>query len=577
MEHIVGIDLGTTNSEITCIMDGKVMVVTHHDDGIMPSCVGLDDSGNLIVGREAKNQAAVFPERTVSSIKRLMGTDAHVSLGGKEYTPQEISALILKTLKQRAEAFSRKPVRKAVITVPAYFTDSQRKATREAGSIAGLDVVRIINEPTAAALAYEHEDHSGQTILVFDLGGGTFDVSIVRIENSVVEVLASTGDNHLGGDDFDKKLADLFAKKIEEESSVDVKQDRVAMARLVNESEKAKIELTSRPFAQVEIDHIAEKNGASVHFSYALARDVFEELITDDIDKTMNSVNRALEDAAILPSAINRIILVGGSTRMPMISRMLHEKFNLEPHGEIDPDLCVSIGAGIQAGREMGVATSSVLIDITPYTFGTSAFGVLNGMPSPDMYVPIIRRNSKLPVSKTEVFYTMVDFQDGVDLKVYQGENPDAGENLLIGDYHFKLSGKQPCHSTVTLRYDLDINGILKIESIESNSGKKLEVTIENAFEESSAEAVGNSKTKIEALWQDEEEEDLQTGGSSEVPKHILDLINLASFKLDSAPSDDRDTIVNLIEDIRLSVKENDLDRVEELTRELDDILFYID
>lgn len=307
-----------------------------------------------------------------------------------------------------------------------------------------------------------------------------------------------------------------------------------------------------------------------------MARDVFEDLITDDIDKTMNSVNRALEDAAILHLAINRIILVGGATRMPMISRMLHEKFNLEPHGEIDPDLCVSIGAGIQAGREMGVATSSFLIDITPYTFGTSAFGVLNGMPSPDMYVPIIRRNSKLPVSKTEVFYTMVDFQEGVDLKVYQGKNQDAAENLLIGDYHFKLSGKQPCHSTVTLRYDLDINGILKIESIESNSGKKLEVTIENAFEESSVEAVANSKTKLEALWQDDEEIH-QTEGSSEVPKHILDLIDLASSKLDSAPPDDRDTIVNLIKDIRLSVKENDLDRVEELTRELDDILFYID
>lgn len=574
MDIIVGIDLGTTNSEIACLIDGKPEIITDNDRGILPSCVGIDPDGNLIVGQEAKNQALVAPDRTVLSVKRLMGSDQRVSLNGTDYSPQEISAFILKTLKQRVERQIGLPVRKAVITVPAYFTDAQRKATREAGTIAGLEVIRIINEPTAAALAYEKNADSGKTILVYDLGGGTFDVSIVTIQDSVVEVLASTGDNHLGGDDFDRKLAEYFAETIELDHGLNVMDNRIAMARLTMEAEKAKIALTSSPYAQVDVDHIGEKNGRPVHFSFTLERGVFEELIYEDILKTMDSVSQALKDARMLPSAIERIVLVGGSTRMPLVSNLLYEKFSKEPHGEIDPDLCVGIGAGIQAAREMGVETSAVLIDITPYTFGTSAMGTVNGIPSCDMYVPIIRRNTKLPASKTEVFYTVHDSQKAVDVMVYQGEDKDATRNLVIGDYHFLLSGKEPEGSPVTMRYDLDVNGILTIEAVEKNSGKSLQVTIENAFSDGSAEELGASQSKVAELWKSEGALGVQT---TSMPQDIRDILDRAEAKLPDAPADDTDDIVNLMEDIKAFLGEDALEKARELSRELDDILFYID
>ena len=481
MEPIIGIDLGTTNSEVAFVFNGTTEIIAEGDNGIMPSCVGIRDDGNIIVGAEARNQALIAPERTVLSVKRCMGTDQKLQLGESSFSPQEISAFILKALKERAEKKINRPVSKAVITVPAYFTDAQRQATREAGEIAGLEVARIINEPTAASLAYESMNPETQRVMVYDLGGGTFDVSIVKIESGVVEVLSSTGDNHLGGDDFDLKIVDRLVEHIESELEITVKDNPAVMARLQRAAEAAKVELSSAPYTTIEEDHIGKKEFKDLHLSLEFSRAEFEEMIEENLAQTMEAVNKALKDASMLPSAIDKIILVGGSTRIPRISQMLEEKFGRLPHSEIDPDLCVTIGAGMQAGREMGMESSSVLVDITPYTFGTSAVGEVDGVPCMSMFVPLIRRNTKIPTKKSDVFYTMFDNQEAVDIGVYQGEAPDALDNILLGNYTFNLT-PSPANSKIMLNFDLDLNGILKIEAVEKKTAKKINAVIENAI-----------------------------------------------------------------------------------------------
>jgi molecular chaperone DnaK len=580
MEPIVGIDLGTTNSEIAYIINENAEVLTDRDNGIFPSCVGIDAQGKIIVGAEARNQAVLAPERTVMSVKRLMGTETQIPMGENLYRPQEISAFILKALKARAEKVLDRAVSKAVITVPAYFTDAQRHATREAGRLADLEVVRIINEPTAAALAYESTQSEPRRILIYDLGGGTFDVSIVKIEQGVVEVLASTGDNHLGGDDFDQKIADRLMEYCTGELKLTDRNDPVLKARLKRAAEKAKIELSSAPYARIEEDHLGKRGFKDVHLSYELSREDFEEMIEDDLARTMESVNKALKDSESLPSAIDKIILVGGSTRIPRISAMLEEKFQKMPHGEIDPDLCVALGAAIQAGREMGLDSSGILLDITPYTFGTSALGEVNGIPTHHQFVPMIRRNTKLPVAKTEAFYTVYDDQEAVEINVYQGEEPIALDNVRIGNYRFELT-KAPQGSVILLNYDLDLNGILKIQAVEKKTGRKINAVIENAFSEFSEEAFSESKERIAALWAEDEE--ATTGFSGEVeadqldmPEDIAETLNLAKSKLDAAPEEDRDQMIDLMEDIRDSVQSGDLENAKRQQAELDDILFYI-
>ncbi len=580
MDPIVGIDLGTTNSEIAFIIDGNSTVITENDNGIVPSVVGLDADGKIIVGAEALNQAVIAPERTVQSVKRLMGTDQRIPMGDTTYLPQEISACILKALKERAERTLQQPIYKAVITVPAYFTDAQRQATREAGEIAGLNVVRIINEPTAASLAYESENAAAQTILIYDLGGGTFDVSVVRIENSVVEVLASTGDNHLGGDDFDKKILDVLTAYIQKDLSLNVSQNPVVMARLRRAAEKAKIALSFEPYARIEEDHIGKKLFRNIHLSYELSRSDFEKMIEDDLLRTMDSVSKALEDASLLPSAIDKIILVGGSTRIPRISHMLEEKFGQEPHGEIDPDLCVALGAAIQAGREMGLDSSSILLDITPYSFGTSALGEVDGIQTPYMYVPLIHRNTKLPTSRGEAFYTIYDNQAQVEVKVYQGEDPYALNNILLGKYMFDLT-PSPVNSVIIVHFDLDINGILKVQATEKISGKKIEAVIENAISRFSEGEISRFKERVEEMWRPSEGDISQASGvqrsSGAAPADIEAVLTKALDKLDRAPEEDRDEMVNLMEDIQDAVSENRLDDARSFVSQLEEILFYIE
>lgn len=585
MEPIVGIDLGTTNSEVAFIIDGNAEILKDKNgNGILPSCVGIDDEGKVIVGIEARNQAIAAPDRTVVSVKRLMGSDQEIKMKDSTYLPQEISAFILKALKEQAESALEQPVRKAVITVPAYFTDAQRHATREAGKIAGLDVVRIINEPTAAALAYESESSETQRILIYDLGGGTFDVSIVKIEDGVVEVLSSTGDNHLGGDDFDQKIAARLVEHIEKENKVSVSDQPITMARLRRAAEKAKTDLSFEPYARIEEDHVAKRAWKDVHLTYELSRVEFEGMIEDELERTMDAVNKALKDAALLPSAINKIILVGGSTRIPRIAEMLEEKFGRLPHSEIDPDLCVALGAAIQAGREMGIDSTSILLDITPYTFGTSAIGELDGEPCMTRFVPLIRRNTKLPACKTEAFYTLYDNQEMVEIKVCQGEKPNALDNIQIGKYKFRLTPRSPEGSVILLNYDLDLNGILKIEALEKASGRKINAVIENAFSQFTEEEMSKSKQRIEALWGNKEsegeaEEDTAKIGiidKEEMPSDLAESLRKAEEQLDSASDEDRDEMINLMEDIRDAVKEDKMDKARELIKELDEILFYL-
>ena len=582
MEPIIGIDLGTTNSEVAFVFDGTTEIITDNDNGILPSCVSIGENGNIIVGAEAGNQALINPERTVLSVKRCMGTDQKLKLGELSFLPQEIAAFILKELKERAQKKINRPVSKAIITVPAYFTDAQRQATREAGKIAGLEVVRIINEPTAAALAYESANPETQVVLVYDLGGGTFDVSIGKIEAGVVEVLSSTGDNHLGGDDFDLKIVDHLVKHIENELNYSVKDKPAVMARLKRAAEGAKIQLSSAPYTTIEEDHIGKKGFKDIHLSLELSRTEFEKMIEEDLVRTMESVNKALKDAAMLPSAINKIILVGGSTRIPRISKMLEEKIGHLPHSEIDPDLCVAIGAGMQAGREMGLERSGVLVDITPYTFGTSVVGEIDGEPSRTMFVPLIRCNTKLPARKSEVFYTMYENQEAVDVRIYQGEAPDALDNILLGNYMFNLT-RAPSGSEIILHFDLDLNGILKIKAVEKKTGNKINAVIENAISRFTDEELSQTQDRINGLWTEGREsetslkEKAQTEADiKELPSEYADIVRRAEGKLAEASEDDRDEMINLIEDIRDAVMKNRMEDAETFKNKLDEILFYI-
>jgi len=582
MEPIIGIDLGTTNSEVAFVFNGTTEIIAEGDNGIMPSCVGIRDDGNIIVGAEARNQALIAPERTVISVKRCMGTDQKLQLGESSFSPQEISAFILKALKERAEKKINRPVSKAVITVPAYFTDAQRQATREAGEIAGLEVARIINEPTAASLAYESMNPETQRVMVYDLGGGTFDVSIVKIESGVVEVLSSSGDNHLGGDDFDLKIVDRLVEHITSEFEITVKDNPAVMARLQRAAEAAKVELSSAPYTTIEEDHIGKKGIEDLHLSLELSRTEFEEMIEENLAQTMEAVNKALKDASMLPSAIDKIILVGGSTRIPRISQMLEEKFGRLPHSEIDPDLCVAIGAGMQAGREMGMESSCVLVDITPYTFGTSAVGEVDGAPCMSMFVPLIRRNTKIPTKKSEVFYTMFDNQAAVDIGVYQGEAPDALDNILLGNYMFNLT-PVPAGSEIMLHFDLDLNGILKIEAVEKKTAKKINAVIENAISRFTEEELSQTQKRINGIWAEgrksekPNEKKFQTEAEiTKPPPQYDEIIRRAQEKLSEGAEDDQNEMINLIEDIRDALKENRMEDAETFRNELDDILFYM-
>ena len=575
-DEIVGIDLGTTNSEIALYRDGRPEVLGDElGRVILPSVVGLSETGELLVGEAARNQFLLYPERTVRSIKRRMGSDAQVHLGGRDYSPQEISAIILSRLKEIAQQRLGRPVRKAVITVPAFFSDAQRQATREAGEIAGLEVVRIINEPTAAALVYEAAQHQGKRILVYDLGGGTFDVSVVRIEEGVVEVISSHGNNHLGGDDFDHKIVEHLLDRLKIKHGVDVSNQPQAMARILRSAEAAKKHLSDHPYARIEEEYLTEHAGKPINLDLELSREDYEDMILPFIEETLGAIHIALGSASLTSSQVDEILLVGGATRTPLIRRRLVEAFGKEPRGEVDPDLCVAMGAAIQGAAMAGTEVSAVLVDVTPYTFGTSALGELNGEFYPYKYVPIIPKNTPIPVHRSEAFVTVFDDQTSVEVRIYQGENEDAEENIRIGEFRVDGLSKAPAGNTVIIDLALDRDGILQVTAREKKTGLERRITIDKAMSRYGQQELDEARERIGALFGDQ-------GTGAPVAEGATDaaidaLLAKASAKLDEAGEEDRGEIIDLIETIRDARSSGDSAALEDARGQLNDLLFYLE
>jgi molecular chaperone DnaK len=468
MSRTVGIDLGTTNSLVAVVEEGRPRVLARGDERLVPSVVGLSDDGRMIVGQIALNQFVLAPERTVRSIKRKMGSDERVKLGDREYSPEEISAFILRHLKTMAEEVLGGVVDRAVITVPAYFNDAQRQATKHAGELAGLEVLRIINEPTAAALAYGIEQKADQFLMVYDLGGGTFDVSIIEQQGDILEVRASHGNVHLGGDDFDERLLQHLLAHLSSEHGYDFQSDRRAMARLVRSAEAAKIRLSDAPYARAAEEFLARYDGQVAHLNLEIGRDEFENVIDDLLISTLDSIDRAMNDALIKPEQINRVLLVGGSTRIPRVSKIIEEKIGLMPSMEINPDEAVALGAAVQAAIINGEDVDAMLIDVTPHSLGIAVAQIVFGNLVPGGFSPIIRRNTTIPTSKAERFHTITPDQDTVEIEIYQGESPVATENSLLGK--FKLTEIPPAEDRnaqreVIVEFSYNLNGIVEVSA----------------------------------------------------------------------------------------------------------------
>ena len=472
MSKIIGIDLGTTNSCVA-VMEGGEPVVIPNAEGARttPSVVAFAKNGERLVGQVAKRQAVMNPDRTIASIKREMGSDYKVTIDGKAYTPQEISAMILQKLKADAEAYLGDKVTEAVITVPAYFTDAQRQATKDAGRIAGLEVKRIINEPTAASLAYGLDKEDTHTILVYDLGGGTFDVSLLEIGDGVFQVLATAGNNRLGGDDFDKRIIDYMVSEFRREHNIDLSQDTTAMQRLKDEAEKAKIELSGVTSTQINLPFITMQGGTPLHLEMTLTRAKFNELTADLVEKTIGPVNQALSDAGLTASKIDKVILVGGSTRIPAVQEAVQRITGKEPFRGINPDECVAVGAAIQGGVIGGDVKDVVLIDVTPLSLGIETMG--------GVFTRLIDRNTAIPTEKSQIFSTAADGQTSVEVHVLQGEREMAAYNKTLG--RFQLTGIAPAPRGVPqieVKFDIDRNGRVHVSAKDLGTGKEQSITI---------------------------------------------------------------------------------------------------
>ena len=472
MGKVVGIDLGTTNSCIA-FMDGNDATVITNSEGerITPSVVGFSKTGERLVGRVAKRQAVTNPDRTILSIKRHMGTKYRVKIDHKEYSPPEISAMILQKMKADAEAYLGEPVTQAVITVPAYFTDAQRQATKDAGKIAGLEVLRIINEPTAASLAYGLDKEGSQIILVFDLGGGTFDVSILEIGEGVFEVKATSGNNRLGGDDFDDRIIEYLVNEFKKSTGVDLKADKMSKQRLKEAAEKAKHELSTLTSTDINIPFITATSEGPLHLDQTLTRAKFDELTADLVEKTMGPTRQALKDAGLKPEQIDRVILVGGSTRMPSVQRAIKNYLGKEPYKGINPDEVVAIGAAIQGAILAGDVKDVVLLDVTPLSLGIETLG--------GVFTKMIERNTTIPTSKSQIFSTAADNQTSVEIHVLQGERSMAKHNVTLGRFH--LEGIPPAPRGVPqieVNFDIDVNGIVNVSAKDLATNKEQKITI---------------------------------------------------------------------------------------------------
>lgn len=624
---VVGIDLGTTNSEISAFLDGRVRIIGPGETKMLPSCVGFSPGGELLVGQAARNQQLLHPELSVRSIKRRMGSSETVKLGEKTFTPAEISALILRELATWATRALGRPVERAVITVPAYFSDSQRQATREAGALAGLEVVRILNEPTAAGLAYGYGEGERRTAMIYDLGGGTFDVSIVTLEGEITEVLASHGNNHLGGDDFDDLLLEHLEKSFQAQHGIDLRTGHPsAHARLWWAAEDAKMRLSAEPYVTVREEALIVAGGVPLNFELEIAREDFEGMIRPLVESTLESVSRALHDAGKKPSDLDAILLVGGSTRIPLVSRVLRERAGLEPRQDVHPDLAVALGAGVLASRLAGHDVESVLVDVSPYSFGPSYLGERGGVAYPYCYHPIIYRNTPLPITRTERYFTSAPYQKAVDIEIYQGDDDDALKNILIGN--FRVDDLKPTEepSEVLCRMRLDIDGILHVTAIEKSTGKSKDVTITNALHQKSAEEIREARDRLQALhagrfgqdaaaWDEgdegegePEQEDEETHGAlagqeyqeaaagedvaasaggketvapdpewDQARQRAENLVNRSRGILERMHDEDREEAIDLHEQIAAAVAAKDRASLDEAANALQEFLFFVE
>ncbi len=595
---IAGIDLGTTNSEIALFLDGAVRVLPPDGDPVLPSVVGLALDGTLLVGDAARNQLPLFPERTVRSIKRLMGTSETVSVGDKAFTPPEISAMILRTLKERAESCAGAPVEKAIITVPAFFSDAQRQATREAGAIAGFEVLRILNEPTAAALAYGEDREGRKTVLVYDLGGGTFDVSIVHVAGEIIEVLASHGNTHLGGDDFDDLLVAHVEKELRMSGAPDLTGDQRVMGRVRRACEEAKKRLSFEPYTRIREEHLCEVNGKPFHADIEVSRTTLEGLIRSLLERTMESVGKAMSDAKKTVKDIDDVLLVGGATRTPLVSDLLEDRFGKRPRQDLHPDLCVALGAGVLASRLSGHAVDRILVDVSPYSFGPSYLGNLDGFQYPHCYQPVLARNTPLPASRAQAYATVSDYQKAVEIRVFQGEDPDAMNNILIGKFKLADLAPVPAPNQIICRFDLDIDGILHVTATEKLTGKSVSITIERATSNMTPEDLEAARARMEELFGSEGEvpdefresdlgdgagfvEGTVVGGESPLESQeagaARKLIERSRGLFQRMTLEDRDDVIRLHEEIEDCIQAGDPKRLEKAMGELEEILFFVE
>jgi molecular chaperone DnaK len=564
-EFVVGIDLGTTNSVIAWMKpDGSIEVIPNAEGSrLTPSIVAFTKTGEILVGEPAKRQMILNSERTIKSIKRKMGSDYKVRIDDKEYTPQQISAYILMKMKKDAEQYLGGRIKKAVITCPAYFNDAQRQATKEAGQIAGFEVLRIINEPTAAALAYGLEKKKEQKVLVYDLGGGTFDVSILEISEGVIQVIATSGNNHLGGDDFDQRIIDWLAEEFKKQHGIDLREDKQALQRLRDAAEKAKIELSTKLETDISLPYIAATSSGPLHLETRLTRSLYESLVRDLVEMTRGPIERALGDAKLSPRDIDEVILVGGMTRTPMVQRLIYEVFGKEPNKSVNPDEAVAIGAAIQAAILAGSAKDKdiVLVDVTPLTLGIEVKGGL--------MEPIIPRNTTIPVRKSKIFTTAEDFQTEVEIRVYQGERAMARDNIFLGS--FRLVDIPPAPRGVPqieVTFDIDSDGIVHVSAkdLASNKEQSMVVTGRHKLREDEIKKMVEEAQRYEEQDKRKREEVELKNKADDLAYSVNKMLKEHGGKL---PQDLKDRLESLVKDLRDAINRDDIAKVKLLFDDL--------